>query len=502
MEKTAAIATRMTQAASAITSGLVNRIKWMTRLGLSFGGKRDAYKTFGYTRNLTYLDYLTRYTRDSVAKRVVNAYPEATWRSQPVVFDQDKDKLDSPFEKAWIKLVKDFSLYTIFERLDKLAGIGDYAILVVGAPGDPTTAIGTKLSALFYLAPKGQGAATIVAYENDPAKPLYGQPKTYRVGMQTDAPNATANIKAVAPSLIDSSRVIHVAEGLLEGQLFGTPRLEAVWNDIDDLRKVVSGSAEMFYIAGNRGLHVRVDPDVIIQDPTNLKDEVDEYVNEISRVITTQGVEVESLGSDVADPRGNAMVCLQMISAGTGIPLRILTGSEAGQLASTQDRDNWNERIVERRTSFALPMILIPFVKMMIAIGVLPKPEGDGEQYDWPDLMAYSADQRSVQALREGNAIAQYANGVKNGGPLVPPEFLAKRWFNVDLDDYPDFHPNPAQDVQETAADNAPAMGDAAVASAEAAAENAQNPPEVAPGTSAGAGATIKGKTKAKKAKK
>jgi hypothetical protein len=54
---------------------------------------------------------------------------------------------------------------------------------------------------------------------------------------------------------------------------------------------------------------------------------------------------------------------MALISAGTGIPQRVLMGSEQGKLAAKQDRANWDNRVTDRQTDFAGPLVLRPFVR-------------------------------------------------------------------------------------------------------------------------------------------
>ena len=52
------------------------------------------------------------------------------------------------------------------------------------------------------------------------------------------------------------------------------------------------------------------------------------------RVIRTQGMELNTLGGAVANPQGPLDVIIKLVSVASGIPIRILTGSERGELAS------------------------------------------------------------------------------------------------------------------------------------------------------------------------
>ncbi len=94
-----------------------------------------------------------------------------------------------------------------------------------------------------------------------------------------------------------------------------------------------------------------------------------------------------------------------LLSGATGIPRRILLGSEAGQLASEQDRANWAERIEERRTSFAEPVILLPFIRKMQDAEVLP--QTDDIEIEWPNAFHMSP-------LEENQAMAQKARAAVN----------------------------------------------------------------------------------------
>jgi hypothetical protein len=104
------------------------------------------------------------------------------------------------------------------------------------------------------------------------------------------------------------------------------------------------------------------------------------------------------LTSQVAGIKDPIDGIMSQLSAGTGIPQRILMGSERGQLASTQDDDNWTERIVDRRRDFASPQVIRPFVNFLISVGVLPKPV----QYTvgWPEIDNLDETQRAGVAIQ------------------------------------------------------------------------------------------------------
>jgi len=155
-------------------------------------------------------------------------------------------------------------------------------------------------------------------------------------------------------------------------------------------------------------------------DAQALEEEIEEYIHNLRRVIRTKGVTVNSLGSDVADPRGTFSVLTSLLSGATGIPQRILFGSEAGQLASEQDRANWAARIEERRVLFAEPMILNPFVKMMVAATVLPAPTS--LVWKWPDAFKMSPLERAQAAAQKARTLANTAKALEATDPVITKE--------------------------------------------------------------------------------
>jgi hypothetical protein len=367
--------------------------------GLTFGGQRDLYRALGYKRVLLPQDYRARYLRNGIAARIVEAAPKSTWRAGgELIEDEDPDTL-TPFEEAWDELNKRLKVWSTFQRTDILCGMGRYAIIVIGAPGDFNTEL-TKLKAeeLMYLSPFSEEDAIITRFEMDVTNERFGLPVEYML-RRTHVSMASIQPPSLMPGRpIHWSRVQHIADGLLDDHVYGVPRLERIWNLLDDLEKVVGGGAEAFWKRADAGMQLKLDP-TVRADPKDLeavKQQIEEYTDGLRRVLTTRGVDIAPLSSNVADFGSPVTAIMGQISASTGIPSRILTGSERGELASTQDRANWEERISDRRYEFAGPQVVRPFVDRMIELGVLPEPE----QYEvrWPDIRNFNDAERAIIA--------------------------------------------------------------------------------------------------------
>ncbi len=131
-------------------------------------------------------------------------------------------------------------------------------------------------------------------------------------------------------------------------------------------------------------------------------------------------MDLKELGGDPPDPKANFEVIMSLLSGTTGIPRRILLGSEAGQLASEQDRANWAERVEERRVLSINPGILDPSIELLQRVGLLP--EGDVE-WVWPSAFIQNP-------LEIGQTQAQIARSVGNlsrqTGASTPMQILTQ----------------------------------------------------------------------------
>lgn len=106
---------------------------------------------------------------------------------------------------------------------------------------------------------------------------------------------------------------------------------------------------------------------------------------------------------------------IALISGTTGIPQRILIGSEAGQLASEQDRANWAERIEERRALYAEPNILEPLVDVFQDVGLLSK--GDIE-FVWPSAFIQNPLEIGQTQAQTARAIGNISRQTGNKQPM------------------------------------------------------------------------------------
>jgi hypothetical protein len=356
-----------------------------------------------------------------MAKAIIDRPVKATWQGQlELVESQETDK--TPFEQAWYDLNKRLSLRSFLSRVDRLTGIGRYGVLLLGLDDvkdqegfmKPVKDDGKRQ--LLYVKPFGEYSAKINTYDSNPKSPRYGMPLTYNIQVADIANNSSTLVQ------VDHTRVIHITDDNLESEIYGTPRLEAVFNRLQDIEKIVGGDAEMFWRGARPGFQGQVDPNFTMteQTKTDLKDQIDEYEHNLRRILVNEGVDLKALAQQIADPANHLDIQLTCISAVTGIPKRILSGSERGELASTQDTGEWKTYVQSRREDHAEPHIIRPFVDRLIELGVLPEPSVD-YTIDWLDLFSISEKDRVEIGKSRANAIREYTTNPL-ASEIIPPE--------------------------------------------------------------------------------
>lgn len=382
----------------------------LTQLLGTAGGTRDPYTSFGWDRTISDQAAWEMYLRGGIAKRIVHAYPDAVWGNPPEITGT------KTWDKAWEEFQEKVNIWQILHRLDRLTNLGRYAVLLVGN-GDYNLQAPMKAGSgkLLFLQPYSSRAAVITKWGTDPGNERFGLPTEYTIypnrAAQDDVQlgGQTRQVANMPSFQVHWSRIIHVAQGQLENDIYGIPNLWAVWNYLTDLQKVVGGSAESYWLTANRGIHADVDKEMEMaaEDEAGLSEEIEEYHNGMRRFIRTRGVRVTSLGSEVANPEGPFKTLVTLIAGTTKIPQRVLVGSEAAHNASTQDKGNWAEAVGEYRVLTAEPGILIPVLNALMTIGVLPTLKQSKLKKEWPD--AYH-----LSPLEEGQLANQRASAANN----------------------------------------------------------------------------------------
>ena len=396
-----------------VLSDLVSRAKLAGSAGMQFGTDRDLYTVLGYKQKIQLKDYRDRYERGGIASRIVEAFPQATWQEDPVIVEDDDPEVSTPFEEIIFELQDRLQIWSQFKKADVLAGLGQYSVILIGAPGNlesPITSL--RPDQILYLSPFGEQDVTVESVVEKVEDERFGQPELYKFK------RVSKSTKSAGEKRVHWTRVLHFADGVLDEQFRGTPRLQKCWNYLDDLDKVVGGGSEAFWIRVNPGTQFDLDKDVQLTPAQldDLQEKTEEFYHGIKRMIRTRGVSINQMQASVAAFNAQVDALLTLVSATTGIPKRILMGSERGELASTQDRTNWAAQISDRQTQVAGPQIVRKFIDRLIMWKTVPEPE----EYDvrWHDESVLNDDERSTIALRLAEINAKAGEVVITGAEI------------------------------------------------------------------------------------
>lgn len=411
-----------------------------------FDSRRDLNQECGWPDDFSPQDYRQLYDREGIATRVVSLFPEECWQLDPIISDTEEAERDSPFDTTWDDLQEEHNFYHYLHRIDELSGIGHYGLLFFGLadgktlsePVDGIILDGKDAGQpsgsgpeqeLLYLRPYDEFLVDIAKYETDETNRRFGQPVLYTI--KGSDPRIKRQAAGAAPESKDLrvhwTRVLHVADNRKSSEVFGVPRMQPVANRLLDLRKLLGGSAEMFYKGAFPGISFEVNPDLgdVEIDKEAMRTEFQNYSDGLQRYLAMSGLHANPLTVQVASPKEHIMEQIKAIAITIGAPWRVLVGSEAAQLASGQDKKSWNGRLRRRNNRYVSPMLVMPFVDRLLAFKILPPPIDEMYTVKWPDLDSPSEQDRAEVAAKITDALAKYvAGGVQ---VLIPPfEYLTK----------------------------------------------------------------------------
>lgn len=370
----------------------------------TFDNERNVWVSCGYPSSVTDEEMELRYERMGVATQIVDAYPIKCWSKSPDVYETEQQD-ETEFEKRWNALSEkeDLRLWNAMKDVDRLAGRGKYAVLLIGFDdGRPLDSPATGAKDVLYLLPFHPQRVNIAEKERERTNPRYGRPTKY---------NLTKNLeddKDVV--LVHWTRVVHVADCTDDVDWIGIHRLHRVFNYLLDLEKVAAGSSEMFWKGGYPGMGLMLDKDM---NPSQTElDKMDASVRDffhgLTRSLRLRGVTPHQFQPNISDPTAQFNLLMSLISLTVRIPVKVLMGSEMSKMAGDQDTDAWHTNVEDRRSAFCQPNILLPFIRRCQAAGALPPL--DKVKIEWPTLKVRSDKEDADIARVRTDALARYAS--------------------------------------------------------------------------------------------
>ena len=401
-----------------------SRYNMASALGQTFGGERDVYAACGWKKTLCFQDYYNHYKRSNIAGTIIDLMPKECWSEFPTIKEDDEPE-DTIFEKEFKELEEKTNLFSNLLRLDKFSGIHQYAVLFLGfddsgKDNEPVE----KAKNLLYVKPFIEDHIEIKELEKNTKNPRYGQPLMYE--LKVDAEDG----KASSTMIVHHSRVLHVAENPVEKNYIGTPRLERVFNNIENIVKISGSGGESYWRGAFPGLGLIMDKDAKLT-PTEsdaIKEELADYKHNLSRFLKLKGITPEKLDHAPTSSSTQVDTELKLIAFTIRVPKRILEGSERGELSSGQDKDSFNEQIRARRIQYIDPFILRELIDRLQSLGILSEAE---YMVDWSELDELTPKEKANNNKTRTETLTIYAKSPE-AKELIPPEFYLSLFLGMD----------------------------------------------------------------------
>lgn len=350
--------------------------------------KRDVWTVAGYPAHVDFDMHWAMQARFGIAKAGIHLLPNKCWQSHPVISDGENDgeREQTPFEKDVETLVKKFDLFARLKGMDWRNRIGRYAgiIPIVKESGEnldptkPSTRI-NGIEALIKIVPvpESQISVTDVGTNSDISSENYGMPKYYNFRQNVSGdrnPIDNTDIK------LDPSRVFVMAEGADDGSIFGIPANEAGYNSLMDLEKIcVAGSEGLFKNSKQRTV-INVKDGQVANVLTNDKEKkeqwdksADDFASGFDSMLTTYGMDVNSLQSTLSDPTAPFTNSLNCYAASIQTPASEIVGVQMNKQASVGNETAFINTAESRRENTLSPMI-IRFLEYFVERGIIKAP--------------------------------------------------------------------------------------------------------------------------------
>jgi len=405
----------------------------------AYAGDRDYELILGYPKQPSFQTYRNLYEKWSLAGRIVDLPAKDTWKYPPAVTEHGR--ADTDFTKTFAELNERVHVWSSLMRLDQLAGIGQYGVMLIGvrdggaleelvAPGSLSD---QGPAGILYLRPLNEGSVTVYQKNSDTANERFGLPELYKLNLESGKEEV----------IVHWHRVLHVAENCTTSPWQGQSRLARCMQPLHNIIKLVGGGAEAAWLAMRPGTLLTTQPDYEIDDDDikdTIQQEIKEYAHDMLRFLTIEGMNAQQLGTpDVPNIESQFDANIALIAAESGIPQRVLLGSAAGELAAAKyDLKQWAGVISARQQNYAGPEIVRPFVERLQAWGILP-PTPDGftlgiaepgsDDYRWPTILQTDALEESEILRNKAAAVQSLTDKVQ----MIMPSTMTERrqWLGL-----------------------------------------------------------------------
>lgn len=416
-------------------SMLVNALTRDINAIVGFGGDTKHphfYRDYGYPEVLRFEDFYQMYRRNGLARAGIDRTVQMCWSTAPQVQEKedthDQTSLESDMADAFERL----RFWSAIAEADKFSRIGAYAALIIRyrdnlSPDQPVTRVGGGLDGIAEVIPVHQGQIKPATYHADPNDwENYGKVAMWQF-------NENASISATADGAekmrqynVHPDRVIVWSAN---GTIWNDPVLEAGFNDLVTIQKIIGAGGEGFWKNAKAAPILQVDDSAKLSKLAvmlgvtvdQLGDKLDEIVKDYNKgldnTMVLQGVEPKLLQVSLASPEYFLLGPQQDFAASVSTPLKILIGSQTGERASTEDSKEFKQTCNSRRENLCKPNVLT-ILRTWEKYGIIPKRRW---YLLWADLTEASSLEKAELGVKMAD-INQKSMGTGDVAPFDPNE--------------------------------------------------------------------------------
>jgi hypothetical protein len=205
----------------------------------------------------------------------------------------------------------------MLQYADLASGIGRFAILLLGlADGqslDTPLEKGSLSSrgvdgSLLYLNVFDEGNTAIKETEGDANSPRFTRPTVYTVKYEDGTTQD-----------VHWTRVIHITEGFASSHYsYGTPRLQAVYNRMLDIEKIMAASGDAAWALVNKGIVLTNREGYELPTESGAAEarteQISQYLNGLRRTLELEGIDATMEGGEIVDPTSIVRLNIALIA--------------------------------------------------------------------------------------------------------------------------------------------------------------------------------------------
>lgn len=426
------------------------------RLARALGGLDDNKKNYnaecGFPDVLDDKILTDLVKRNGYAEKAVSLYPNHTWKVVPEVLENAESE-ETEFEQAFKDLhsklrisnlpadefrssfrdSESSPIWDVFKRAMRLANIDSkgYSVILMGFSMSDSESMETAVEPnegkeLLYLTPLAGKDAQIASWydsEEEKGSALYRKPKTYNITIEESGHQSTTTTTMT----VHHSRVIHVCQNPESSEIISCSLLEKIFDPLYGTRKIVGAAPEGFWKQAFTKMLLEANQDVTPADVDlkSMKDDIHNWENNLSQTLGIFGFTGKAIAPQASDPGPHMDMLTEWISASLECPKRIFLGTERGELASSQDKQEWNEVVSFFQVRVVSPYIIAPFIDLLIWAKVLPEPP-EGFFIKWPELNKQSRAESAEVASKRTDAMVKFVQGGVADSLMTVMDFLTR----------------------------------------------------------------------------